>query len=700
MKNSLLTLAFAASAVAPFCAYAEEAPITLYGVKLYCQEGCSSGLYSVEATPGAYPKLEWSDGDMMGNGGMVYDGEKMYVLNYLDFYGTLYWTYLICDVESHTYDWDMPQLAVKDVGSAMTYDPSTGNSYSICIDPVDNTKFTLSTLNYADGSKTIVGPIERMGALAADANGTLYGIGMDGCLYIVDKFTAAITLVGDTGVRICNNQSAVIDYATGDMYWNAITADEDVSYLYKVNTKTAEVSLISEYSPKFQFAGLFIKQTAVTDGAPASVEEMTAIFEKASLRGAIEFRIPSNDVDGNPLKGELHYAVKLGNDTLASGMAMPGEEIEAKVSVDHPALYQFYVTVENSSGVSVPVSRQLWVGADRPHPVENLVAVKGADNKVGLKWEMAPRGINGGYVDPESLRFVLIRGPYGELIDSSYDKLEYEEEFDQEGVHPLMYGVHAYVDEDYVTDMVMSNVLIMGDYWEAPFSENLADPFRSLVFKAHDGNEDDCTWVYDYDFEGMKCMWALDETSDDWLFSPAVKLSADKYYSVSALVRSEGKWNADTQEMEDVYCGNLGIYLCAAQDSESVLSELMIPTEVTGMEEHEKKTQNFEVSEDGVYHIGLHHSGPRSIYYMILSRLNVNEEKDSRVMEVLDVASPIFAVKNGTLHVWNGAGEAVSIYSLDGKMIYNGKDAHTAISLPAGIYVCNAAGKTSKIFVR
>lgn len=88
-----------------------------------------------------------------------------------------------------------------------------------------------------------------MCALAASADGTLYGIGADdGILYTIDKETAALTEVGPTGVTPENTQSATIDGDTGQMYWSAYTADGGA--LYTVDTATGKATHVFTYPDK------------------------------------------------------------------------------------------------------------------------------------------------------------------------------------------------------------------------------------------------------------------------------------------------------------------------------------------------------------------------------------------------------------------------------------------------------------------
>jgi hypothetical protein len=197
-----------------------QTPVTLYGVNTYDTNQNMSGVYTVEAVENAQPELYWGNSEMLGNGGAVYDNEKLYILSYLNFNDMLIWWYLICDIEAQTHTCIYPDdFGIADAGSAQTYDPTTGTAYSICLNADDPTKFTLSTINLADGAKKKVADIEQqLVAMSFTANGILYGIGVDGNLYTVDKTDASLTLIGATGIHPkSSNQSAAIDYETNVM---------------------------------------------------------------------------------------------------------------------------------------------------------------------------------------------------------------------------------------------------------------------------------------------------------------------------------------------------------------------------------------------------------------------------------------------------------------------------------------------------
>lgn len=697
-RYARIAVGLAALSFFPGAMDAADGPVTLYGVKIYCEGGGPSGLYSVEATPGAQPQLYWSDGDMLGNAGVVYADGTMYVLTYLDFYGMQVWSYLTCDVERKTYDFVMPEyLEYTDVGSASTYDPATGNVYTICIDGDDSSQVTLSTMDVTTAKKTPVSRIDRMAAMAADRQGTLYGIGMDGVLYTIDKHTAATTAVGPTGVVPNVNNTAVIDYATGVMYWNAYT--EEGGALYTVDVATAEATLVTKFDPSFQFDGLFIMQTAQNDGAPSQPTGLSANFEGASLTGDVRFVMPTADVDGGQLTGELTYRVSLAGKVLSEGSDIPGAEVKAPVEVESRGNCQFLVEVANESGTARPATVWRYVGMDDPKEVENLTVT--VDGMVAtLTWDLPETGVNGGYVDPAAVRYIIVRGPYDQLLSSDHSGDTYVETLDWTGVEPLMYGVHAFIDESYVTDMAFSNIVTVGEFVTVPYEQDFTDIFRQLVFTAFDNNGDHCTWMYDQDLGSMVCNWPLADTSDDWFVSPAVMLEAGQTYRTVATVRSEGKWNYTDQEYEDVFAGYLSMSLGSEADPASMTTVLLEPTEVYSKELHDLSSGLFTVPVTGKYHVGLHHSGPRSIYYTLLNKLVVKAEAADGVDQVGGQGTFTATAIDGGIAIENPDGVTVSVVAMDGRTVTTVTSSSAIVNAAPGVYLVASPGATKKVAVR
>lgn len=676
-----------------------EEPVTLYGVKTYDTNQSYSGLYSVEAVENAQPQAYWQNGDMFGNGGAVYDNDKLYVLSYMNF-GSMIWWYMECDVENKEYTFTQPQdFGIADAGSAQIYDPSTGTVYSVCLNADDPSQFTLSIMNIATGAKKPVAPLpQQLVAMSCTADGTLYGIGVDGNLYTVSKTDASLTLVGATGVKPSrSNQSAIIHYKTNVMYWSAYTADGGA--LYTVDISTGQATLLSKYEASFQLVGLFIKQTTRQPGSPEIATDITAAFDKASLNGTVSFTAPTTNAEGGELTGELSYEVRFNDEILATGTTQPGARVDAPVTSPSGGNCTFSVIVSNSFGGSRPRTVSLWVGMDSPLKVKDCTLVN--DNgTLTLTWTLPETGVHGGYVDASQTRYIIDRGPYDTNVTNEFNGTMYTEEFKQAGVNPVMFRVTPVLN-GITAEPAISNTVVVGDYMTPPFTEDFSDPFRSLVFTITDSYDpdDSAGWMYDLDRGLMKCEWPLADEHDAWLISAPVRFEAGKYYKVKVNMRSEGKHNFDTKEYDDVYAGNMALYLGSEPAAESMTTTLIAPFELTKKDFTSYDTDNFTVAETGVYHIGLHQSGQRSIYIPFLSKIEV-EMGESGVNSAEMSAGVSVSVAGSSLLVSNPAGTAVKVVSADGRVVASTSESEASISLAQGIYIVSAPGFTTKIAVK
>ncbi len=112
--------------------------------------------------------------------------------------------------------------------SDMTFDYTTGKLYAIAYtqpwesgeeDSTIEASY-LVTIDLYDYSIDEIAQITTgIITLAADRQGQLYGIAMDGCLYAINKTDGSCRIIGDTGMIVSFAQSMCYDYNTDTMYW-------------------------------------------------------------------------------------------------------------------------------------------------------------------------------------------------------------------------------------------------------------------------------------------------------------------------------------------------------------------------------------------------------------------------------------------------------------------------------------------------
>ena len=238
---------------------------------------------------------------------------------------------------------------------------------------------------------------------------------------------------------------------------------------------------------------------------------------------------------------------------------------------------------------------------------------------------------------------------------------------------------------------------------EPPFAEDFTDPFRSMVFKTITSyNPDDVAgWMYNFDAGMIICEWPWSSNDHDaWFISAPILLEADKYYQVKTTLRSEGMYNHDTQEYDDVYAGVLSLHLGSEPTVESMATGIIAPFEITCKDFKVYESDKFTVQSTGTYHIGYHMSGRRSIYYAFLQRLEVEPVDGSGIADANAESKFAVQLSGNLLAIDNPSCCNVSVTAIDGRTITTTSDAHATVNLAPGIYIVSDGCRSAKIAVK
>lgn len=150
--------------------YAQQNLPNIYGILRYSNdENFQFGIYQIDHLNAGTPTLYWGDPELMGNAGAVYDGNKYYVLSFMNFGdGMLFGSYLICDLDAKTYEYSYPELDISYIASDLTYDATNNKVYACSMDVSGDGSFWLSTMVMETGAKEAIAKMPHMVALAAD----------------------------------------------------------------------------------------------------------------------------------------------------------------------------------------------------------------------------------------------------------------------------------------------------------------------------------------------------------------------------------------------------------------------------------------------------------------------------------------------------------------------------------------------------
>ncbi|WP_418553792.1 hypothetical protein [Prevotella sp.] len=667
-----------------------DAQKTIYGANLYSEsEDMAPGIYSFTDTPDSKLTCVYTDGDLRPNAGAVYANGKYYAVSYMDM-GFMTIAYmLVYDMSSYTMQ-DMVMIEdwnVSYVSSDMTYDPSTGNIYACSLNADGSGNFNLSLFDTNTAKQTPIAPIERMCALAAAPDGTLYGIGAaDGVLYKIDKTNAELTEVGPTGVQPENNQSATIDEDTGVMYWSAYTKDGGA--LYTVDTTTGQANKVFSYPDMTQIVGIYTLKAEHNE--PAAPTEVSLNFDGGSLNGTMDFNMPVNNFDEKPLTDEkLNYDLTIDIDKKISGSAAPGEKVSVPLSFDEEGNHIFSLTVSNDAGTSEAVNMTRYIGFDTPKPVTDMKIAKDDNNKITLTWNQPESGVNEGYVDLDNLTYKIVRQPDNVVVDDKFKGTEFSEALTPEEKRICYYEVSA-MAADKSSDSTISNYVILGEHYLLPVDDDLTDWTRYPLYTVIDANGDKATWRYDLGTESIMYEWAYGDGNDDWLITPSIYMEAGKQYVITASLRNEAE-NVNTGIIE---------YAVGKDDTAAAMNTITDNITIKSADFEDYKSDKFSVSEDGYYNVGIHIKGDDSMYYVYINRLMINEDTSTGISDANAGNSNISLSRNGaTVTISNPDGLAIYIFNASGQCVGKSSSTHIEMQLGKGMYIMKSARGNKKFIM-
>lgn len=140
--------------------------------------------------------------------------------------------------------------------------------------------------------------------------------------------------------------------------------------------------------------------------------------ELGGLNGILSVTLPTLNAAGKALDSSKKLTAKVANLDLnashtATGEGLPGETVVIKCPANQ-GFNSFQVSVANDEGEGASDVCRHYIGIDIPKIVTNFTGVTSKDNMtMELSWDPVTEGVNGGYIDPENLRYQLWYNPTG-----------------------------------------------------------------------------------------------------------------------------------------------------------------------------------------------------------------------------------------------------------------------------------------------
>lgn len=510
---------------------------------------------------------------------------------------------------------------VSYIAFATAYDKKSKTVYGQFIN-ADMQTLDWGTIDYETLQRTNFGKgKEQMCALGITSDGKLYGVGIDGNLYSIDKSNGKETLVGATGLVITNDkgtynqQSGEIDQKTNTFYWAATDKDGN-SGLYTINLTTGKATKIADFPHHEYFLGLTIPDDTISDNAPDLASNITASFDGASTNGSISFVAPSQTFQGNALTGQLTYYIYANGSQLATGSVTAGATATAQVSTKS-GMNHFTVVTENNAGKSPEAILNKWVGYDVPSAPDSVTLDIDNSGKTTVTWQKSDSSLNGGFIGNLAYDVYRISNNDTVKVASNVNALTYSENLPKDKISKYGYGIVA-VNSTEKSDMAYSGKLVYGPAVEGPYVEDFSGNDPLNFYTVVDANNDGTTWKLDYAGR-LAYSSSFKNAADDWIITPAVHLENGKAYKVTVRAH-EG--SSSYKEQFEVKAG-MGQHV-SDMSLQAIPTTTVTATLATGY-----ANNNLTVPETGDYHFGIHCISPKSQYYLYLDGFSVEAVADS-----------------------------------------------------------------------
>lgn len=243
----------------------------------------------------------------------------------------------------------------------------------------------------------------------------------------------------------------------------------------------------------------------------AAPDSVTNLRAAADAGGAaiveLSFTAPVRTVGGDALDAISSVVVSrdgIAIDTLDG--VQPGQAVsftDRGASSDRFNRYE--VRAVNNAGAGLAALTTVYVGIDLPTPPTAVRAQYNGEGSVLLSWNAPLTGVNGGYINPQSITYGVQRSAGGNvtLLAQNQTPTTLADNIDETGEQDYQYyGVAAHNACGY-GEMAVSNMLITGAPYRLPFVETFDGGRRAHFWGATNEPEDGrASWGSGDDYHG------------------------------------------------------------------------------------------------------------------------------------------------------------------------------------------------------
>ena len=438
----------------------------------------------------------------------------------------------------------------------MTYDYKNGVMYAVGFSQGES---ALYEVDLADGmlTKKVVLQ-ETLGAIAADMDGTIYGVGaVDGAIYRVNMTDGSLLLVANTGFGgLMYNQTMEFDHTTGLLYWAANSYDYDgarESYMLCVDIHADRITMknLGAIGVGSTFMSMYIPFAEGGTDAPAAPAGLTVTPGAGGARTAtLAWTVPAETFVGGPLADAVtSIVVERNGEVIATLPASATGYEDTGVEADGECEYVVYAV--NAAGNGGKARAFAFIGCDKPDAVSGMTFTVGDGcASAALSWTAPTRGFNGGYFSEDGLTYKIVRQPDNRTVAEGLT----ETTFTDTSVGRLgrytytIYACNAYGE----TAAEVGEYYVLGKAVDLPMTQDFSNlTYFENQWMAYDGNADNYGWTYStewgyYQFgDATPCAEYIinpgidnpGNDADEWLVTPPMNFEQGKSYRLKLTVR-------------------------------------------------------------------------------------------------------------------------------------------------------------------
>lgn len=434
----------------------------------------------------------------------------------------------------------------------MTYNPVKDEIYALGQTTKDD-KTQVSSLykiDKATGAPTKLHDFDFISfGMSVDMEGTLWVqnseyensqiVGSQLTAFDTDNFTVKkeVKLNYDEGrFKTAYYGTMSFDYTTGDLYWIALATNSNNEQLYTVDLATGNMKSKGVFWG--DFVGLYIPYTVPeNENAPAKVADLKATPDMTgALKSTLTWTNPSLQWNKKELTDLTEVRIyKNGSEEPAGTVSATGKVGQEMTWTDENAtagINTYYVVPVNENGEGIKDSINVFVGEDVPGPVTNI-AVQNNTESVTLTWDAPEVGLNEGYVNPEGLKYTVVRYPGG--VEVAKDLTETKFTDTNLGQQQCYYYTIQASNNLGAGDITETEKFIAGTAYEIPVTFNFADQLSSEAWT----NLGDWSWSAGVQTGDERMMTSVYDRENNWLISPDFKLEAGKTYKIRTTVKTD-----------------------------------------------------------------------------------------------------------------------------------------------------------------